>query len=120
MLQSDPDADFLGCYMDSENNPELAFRLEQDTTLESCKSICETNGYKYAGYQGTKCSCGHKVFEMSKLDDTECDSDCSIPNHCGGFWKNSVYELSVTLTECATFYLNNFEISFYKDMVTKY
>jgi len=91
--------EYKGCYIDKEER-DLDIRISAEphmTAMECFEAGLKTKGVKFVGLQfGGQCWGGKTFGKYGKVDDKECDHVCvSDPEiHCGGFWRNSIYDLS--------------------------
>ena len=101
------DGGYKGCYVDGEDRT-MPHQRDGSFSIEGCKLKCTEDGYAFAGLQhGAECHCSETLPTSEKLPDGDCDSVCAKcgenngdcadgdERFCGGFWKNSVYELAV-------------------------
>jgi len=96
------DAGYLGCFADdstSSSTRDLSFQglSSYSLTPDTCRKICTTLGYKYAGVQyGIECFCGNSYGRYGRLATSDCNSPCQGDQtvFCGGGNRNSIYTAS--------------------------
>ena len=98
----------LGCAVDSANNRVLTGYVEihlNDLTVDSCLTMCETKGFKYAGLEyGEECYCGNSLANSVTYSKSSCGMACKgdSTETCGGDWAIELYELFSTCDNTTT------------------
>jgi len=87
------EAVYLGCYKDTGTRDLVVAKPDQNS-IKACNTACV--GYTYFGVQdGKQCFCGERYGTYGKAPESDCQSKCgdNPKQNCGGFWRNSVYEV---------------------------
>lgn len=87
-----------GCAVDSSTRVLTGFQNLDwaNMTVDSCLSLCEDKGYKFAGVEyGKQCYCGATLSTAVTWAKDLCTLPCGgdSKDTCGGFWAMEVYEL---------------------------
>jgi len=94
---------YQGCYIDNSGSRDLPTQLYSGAanTVDSCRKLCGTNGYLYAGLQsGSSCFCGNTFGnEGGKVSDSQCSTRCSgdASVNCGATLRNSIYTTTLAV-----------------------
>ncbi|WVQ97182.1 hypothetical protein IAU59_004292 [Kwoniella sp. CBS 9459] len=103
----------LGCANDRSDRLLSGYSISgfSGMTLDSCLSLCEDKGFKYAGAEyGDECYCGDSIPEdITYNTDGACNVVCDglDTEACGGAWSLDLYQLvssasNNTETDCST------------------
>lgn len=90
---------YIGCFIDTEKR-DLNGVMEDfgnENTVEKCVEYCAAMNYKYAGVQyGIQCFCGNSYGVYHRGKEADCNYECpgDSKEHCGGYWRNSIYEVT--------------------------
>ncbi|PPR05468.1 hypothetical protein CVT24_008237 [Panaeolus cyanescens] len=88
---------YVGCYEDSQlRTLDGGFRGSSSTTVISCISTCQGNGFSFAGVEaGSQCYCGNSIRAgATKKTETECGMACTgdASQRCGDIWRLNIYQ----------------------------
>ncbi|OCF33259.1 hypothetical protein I316_05000 [Kwoniella heveanensis BCC8398] len=104
----------LGCANDRSDRLLSGYSISgfSGMTLDSCLSLCEDKGFKYAGAEyGDECYCGDSIpDDITYNTDGACNVVCDglDTEACGGAWSLDLYQLvssastNGTETDCST------------------
>ena len=73
--------------------------------MNTKRSLCQSLNYLYAGLQNAgACFCGNFYGAYGKIDDLSCNQACFGDSNekCGGFYKNSVYNVTEVIATIVT------------------
>ncbi|PPQ65259.1 hypothetical protein CVT24_011414 [Panaeolus cyanescens] len=92
---------YIGCYHDTESRVlDGGFRDSQDMTVISCISICQGNGFNFAGVEGgSQCFCGNSIKTGAvQKTEPECGMPCTgdASQRCGDIWRLNIYQAQAT------------------------
>eukprot|EP01059_Diplonema_ambulator_P023185 TRINITY_DN385_c0_g1_i13.p2 TRINITY_DN385_c0_g1~~TRINITY_DN385_c0_g1_i13.p2 ORF type:complete len:201 (+),score=67.25 TRINITY_DN385_c0_g1_i13:1833-2435(+) len=97
---SQPAPSAVGCFAVDTGNRVMKYAYTSaGNTVEECTSVCEFNGYLYAGMEyGNQCWCGDAL-PVERVVSSECNMACSgAPSQtCGNGYRESVYLLNGTV-----------------------
>eukprot|EP01059_Diplonema_ambulator_P019741 TRINITY_DN33386_c0_g1_i1.p1 TRINITY_DN33386_c0_g1~~TRINITY_DN33386_c0_g1_i1.p1 ORF type:complete len:909 (+),score=189.00 TRINITY_DN33386_c0_g1_i1:75-2729(+) len=93
-----PAPSHVGCFEVDYSAMDMKAFASDATTVQECTSVCEWNGYKYAGLRlGNECWCGTRLPEL-RVVSAHCNLPCAgDPSHnCGS---TSPYEIDVHILD---------------------
>lgn len=90
----------LGCYSDDVSSRTLATNMSpsnQIVTAYSCYTMCQQNGYSYAGVEyARECYCGNEILSPGTPESSGCDMACTGDSStlCGGPNRLNLYQFT--------------------------
>ena len=88
--------EYLGCFVDNADEPDLPFLLkdQQPETPKICIIACFERNFRFAAMQNeNQCRCGNEFGKYGEVSDDQCNRPCSTNEKCGGRQRNSVYSV---------------------------